>query len=230
MEKLFVIEGTDGSGKQTQTESLKSALKNIGYNTISFSFPNYESLSSGPVKEYLNGNISPNVNDISAKAASTFYAVDRYITFKKDMESFYKDDKTIIVCDRYTQSNLIHQGSKIIAENNNDMLQQLDDFSNWLYNLEYGDLKLPKPTATIYLYVPTDFTMSLTKNRANKITKETTKDIHEKDSTHLYNAEKSGLYYAKSQGWHIINCVVNNKMRTIEDISMEILNIVKTYL
>lgn len=230
MEKLFVIEGTDGSGKQTQTEKLKTALKNIGYNTISVSFPNYESLSSGPVREYLNGNISPNANDVSAKAASAFYAIDRYITFKKEMESYYNDDNTIIVCDRYTQSNLIHQGSKIIAKKLDNSNEELDKFSNWLYNFEYGDLKLPKPTATIYLYVPTDFTMSLTKDRANKITNEAAKDIHEKDATHLYNAEKSGLYYAKSQGWHIIDCVKDGKMRSIPDISMEILSIVNTYL
>jgi dTMP kinase len=230
MNKLFVIEGTDGSGKQTQTEQLKIALTEMGLKIISASFPNYESLSSGPVREYLNGNISNNANDISAKAASSFFAIDRYITFNKEFKKYYLDNDTIIISDRYTQSNLIHEGSKFIARNDLNKNQMLDQFSDWLYNFEYVDLELPKPTATIYLHVPTDVTIELIKNRNNKITNMSEKDINERDISHLYNSEKAGLYYARSQNWHIIECVKDNKMRTIKDISNEIIETVKIYL
>ncbi|MDD3303475.1 MAG: thymidylate kinase [Clostridia bacterium] len=228
MNKIFVIEGTDGVGKQTQTNELIKRLNQLDISTYTTSFPKYDDLSSGPVREYLSGNISQNPNDISAKAASSFYAVDRYITFKKYIESYYNDNSTVIVFDRYTQSNLIHQGGKLIGEKKN--FDKLDEFSNWLYHLEYEDLSLPKPTATIYLYAPVDFTINMTKNRANKITNEAKKDIHESDRTHLQHAAEAGLYFAKKQGWQIIECVKDGTLRTVDDIASEILSIVKKYL
>lgn len=228
MKKIFVIEGIDGSGKQTQTTKLVENLEKLNINTFTTSFPNYDSQSSGPVKEYLNGNISKNPNDISPKAASTFYSVDRYITFNNKILPYYKDDKTVIVLDRYTQSNLIHQGGKLI-ENENSKIQ-LDEFYKWLYNFEYNDLELPKPTAVIFLYIPTEYTLSLTKNRINKFSEQKEKDIHEKNIKHLLDAEKAALYYAHKLGWHTIECIRDNKIRTIEDISSEILSIVKNYL
>lgn len=225
MDKIFVIEGTDGSGKQTQTNLIYERLIKDGKNVLKTSFPNYDSQSSGPVKDYLSGNISQDPNDISAKAASCFYAVDRYITYKKDIENYYEDDKTIILFDRYISSNLLHQGGKILKEYNN--FSKLDDFCEWLCNLEYNDLELPKPTQVFFLHVPVDYTLSLMKNRDNKFSKDSKKDIHEIDPYHLKNSEASGLYFAKKLNWQIIECVKNGKLRSIEDINNEIYSVMQ---
>jgi dTMP kinase len=226
MKKIFVIEGTDGSGKETQTKALFERLTNEGNTIYKTSFPNYNSQSSGPVKEYLSGNISQNPNDISAKAASLFYAVDRYITYKEEIEKIYNDDKTIILLDRYVSSNLLHQGSKIIA--NSDDYTKLDEFTNWIYEREFGDLELPKPNEVFFLYVPTQYTLKMMENRKNKITNNDKKDIHESDTNHLLNSVKSGLYLAKKLNWNIIECIKDDKLRSIEDIHEEIYGIIKS--
>ena len=228
MKKIFVIEGCDGSGKETQTKELIKKLNKINIDTYSISFPNYDELSSGPVREYLNGNISKNPNDISAKATSYFFAIDRYITFKKYISHYYNDDKSVIIFDRYTQSNLIHQGGKLIEKYGNT--SYLDEFSYWLYNLEYNDLELPRPTLTIYLNIPLDYSIELMKNRKNKSNHSTVKDINESDITFLKNSITSGLYFAKRQGWRIIECVKDGKLRSIDDISNEIFESVIPYL
>ncbi len=228
MNKIFVIEGTDGSGKETQTNLIYKKLVNDGKNVFKTSFPNYDSQSSGPIKEYLAGNISSNPNDISAKAASLFYAVDRYITYKKVVESYYKDDKSIILFDRYISSNLLHQGGKLLGKNNN--FSKLDEFCDWLLNIELNDLELPKPTQVFFLHVPVDYSILLMKSRNNKFTNDSKKDIHEIDPNHLQNAEASGLYFAKKLNWHIIECIKDNKLRSIEDINNEIYQIIKDLL
>lgn len=220
MNKIFVIEGTDGSGKQTQTNLIYERLIKDEKNVFKTSFPNYDNPSSGPVKEYLSGNISKDPNDISPKAASCFYAVDRYISYKENIEKYYKDDKTIILFDRYISSNLLHQGGKILKECND--FSKLDEFCDWISNLEYNDLELPKPTQVFFLHVPVDYTLSLMKNRDNKFSKDSKKDIHEIDPYHLKKSEASGLYFAKKLNWQIIECVKDGKLRSIEDINNEI--------
>ena len=114
--KIIVVEGTDGSGKQTQAERLKQNLEKAGYEVFSASFPNYSSDSSAAVKMYLNGEIKEKPTDVSAKAASIFYAVDRYITYKKEIEEVHKEGKKVIVFDRWVASNIIHQGAKLSAD------------------------------------------------------------------------------------------------------------------
>ncbi|MDF2865720.1 MAG: putative thymidylate kinase [Clostridia bacterium] len=228
MNKIFVIEGTDGSGKQTQTEKLYSRLLSEGLSSFKTSFPNYENLSSGPVREYLSGNISRNPNDISAKAASTFYAVDRYISYKENIQKYYEDDSTIIIFDRYVSSNLLHQGGKVLGQSGS--YDKLSEFADWNYNLEHHDLELPVPTAIFFLYIPIESTLSLMKDRVNKITHESKKDIHETDINHLTNASNSGYYLAKKLGWYIVECVRNGKLREIDDIHNEIYEIVKNNL
>lgn len=179
MNKIFVIEGTDGSGKQTQTNLIYERLLKDNKSVFKTSFPNYDNQSSGPVKEYLSGNISSNSNEISPKASSCFYAVDRYITYKENIEKYYKDDKTIILFDRYISSNLLHQGGKLLKGAND--FSKLDEFCDWISKLEYDDLELPKPTMVFFLHVPVDFTLSLMKDRKNKYSHESKKDIHEID-------------------------------------------------
>lgn len=226
MKKIFVIEGTDGSGKQTQTQKIYERLIEENRKVFKTSFPNYDSLSSGPVKEYLSGNISKDPNDVSAKAASMFYAVDRYITYKENIEKYYLDNETIILFDRYVSSNLLHQGGKILKQTNN--FEDLDNFSHWIDEREFNDLELPRPTKVFFLYVPVEYTLKLMKERENKFTHEEKKDIHEADTDHLKNAAKSGLYLAKKQGWYIVECVKDGNLRSIEDIHNEIYEVIKS--
>lgn len=221
MNKIFVIDGTDGSGKKTQAKLLRERLIKAGYQVASFPFPNYKSLSSGPVRMYLEGEISQNPNDISEKAASSLYAVDRYITYQKEMKALVSDDHTIILLDRYTSANLIHQGAKIVEKYGMDQ-QRLDHFIDWVYHLEYKDLGLPVPTQTFFMNMPIEIIKKLIENRPDEITGNSTKDIHERNFKHLENALTAGLYTANKLNWHVINCMENGELRSIEDINDEI--------
>ena len=227
MNKIFVIEGTDGSGKQTQTQKLYERLIHDGKKVLKTSFPNYDNQSSGPVKEYLSGNISQNPHDISPKAASLFYAVDRYISYKENIEKYYNDNETIILFDRYVSSNLLHQGGKILQQTND--YTELDKFITWLHEREFKDLSLPEPSLVFFLHIPVEYTMKLMKERKNKFTQNDKKDIHEIDENHVYNAINSGLYVAKQLGWCIIECVKDGKLRSIEDINDEIYNHINVF-
>ncbi len=225
--KIIVIEGTDGSGKQTQTALLKQSLENMGYDVYTISFPNYESSSSALVKMYLNGEIKDAANEVSAEAASIFYAADRYITYKKEMEKVYKEGKKVILLDRYVGSNIIHQGAKKIKEMENlskeEKEESLQQFMTWLSKLEYDTLKIPKPDITFFLNVPIDYTIKLREKRANKITGGDKQDIHEADTNYLKTAYAAGIMASKLLGWKVIPCVENDQMRSIEDIHNDIL-------
>lgn len=225
--KIIVIEGTDGSGKQTQTALLKQSLENMGYDVYTISFPNYESPSSALVKMYLNGDISNTANQVSAEAASIFYAADRYITYKKEMEEVYKEGKKVILLDRYVGSNIIHQGAKKIKEMENlskeEQEESLQQFMTWLSNLEYDTLKIPKPDITFFLNVPIDYTIKLREKRVNKITGGDKQDIHEADTNYLKTAYTAGMMASKLLDWKVIPCVENDQMRSIEDIHNDIL-------
>lgn len=222
--KIIVIEGTDGSGKQTQAKLLREKLEQEGYTVYSTSFPNYPSDSSAAVRMYLGGQIKEKPKDVSAKAASAFYAVDRYITYKKEIEPIYKQGDSVIVFDRWVESNIIHQGAKLIAEiqDERERVKKLEEFIMWLHGLEYLDFEVPKPDVTIYLNVPVDYTIELRKNRANKITGGEKQDIHESDAGHLIDASMSGMIASKTLNWEVVECVKDGEMRTIEDISQEV--------
>lgn len=221
--KIIVIEGTDGSGKQTQAAKLREKLTEAGYTVYASSFPNYESDSSAAVRMYLNGEIKEKAEDITAKAASIFYAVDRYITYKKEMEAVHSSGEQVIVLDRYVASNVIHQGAKLIKSEGE---VGLEEFIKWLNNLEHGDFEIPKADITIYLNVPVDYTIKLRENRANKITGGEKQDIHEASENHLRDASKAGLTAAKLLNWNVIECVKDDEMRAIDDIAEEIWQIV----
>ena len=222
--KIIVIEGTDGSGKQTQAKLLKERLEQEGYSVYSTSFPNYPSDSSAPVRMYLNGQIKEKAEEVSAKAAAAFYAVDRYITYKKEIEPIYKQSESVIVFDRWVESNIIHQGAKFIADKicEPERSDRLEDFILWIQDLEYCDFGVPKPNTTIYLNVPVDYTMALRKNRANKITGGEKQDIHEASERHLIDASVTGMLAADILNWEVIECVKDGQMRTIEDIAEEV--------
>lgn len=221
---IIVIEGTDGSGKATQTAKLKERLEKEGYEVYSTSFPNYNSDSSAAVKMYLGGEIKEKPNEVSAKAASMFYAVDRYITYKKELEDVIKAGDKVVLFDRWVASNIIHQGAKLMSESVNDeeSNEKLKEFIDWLDRIEHEDFGVPKATKTIFLNVPVEYTIKLRENRKNKITGGEKQDIHESDTTHLKNASKSALMAAKMLGWNVIECIKDDKMRSIEDIAEEI--------
>ena len=220
MGKLFVIDGTDGSGKQTQSSLLKERLQKDGIDFKSVSFPNYDSPTSTLVKMYLEGDFGENQKDVSPYIASTFYAADRYATFKKDFEEYYNNGG-IIIADRYTTSNMIHQAG-IIKDK-----QEREKFLKWLWDFEFNLYGLPIPTEVIFLNMPPDYTEKLIQDRENKITHEKKKDIIEKNKQNTIDAYNNALELVKKYNWYEIKCVKDEKIRTIEDINDEIYELVK---
>ena len=229
--KLIVIEGTEGSGKQTQTAKLKERLEAENVNVYSRSFPNYESQSSALVKMYLAGEIKKTANEVKAEAASIFYAADRYITYKTEFEEIFEAKDSLLLFDRYINSNIIHQGVKKLMElgavDEKEKEKVLEEFITWLDDLEHIKLGLPKEDLCVFLYVPVDYTIKMRETRANKITGGEKQDIHEADVAYLKAATETGLMAAKLLNWKIINCVENDKLRSIEDISDEIYETIK---
>ena len=173
MGKIFVIDGTDGSGKQTQFDLLKAHLDKDGIEYKTVSFPNYDSPSSSLVKMYLSGEFGENAQNVSPYIASTFYAADRYATFQKEFKKYYTEGG-IILADRYTTANMVHQAGKIKNE------EEREKFLNWLYDLEFNLYGLPMPTKVFFLNMPTDKVEELIKNRENKFTHNSKKDIDRK--------------------------------------------------
>ena len=213
--KLFVIDGTDGSGKQTQLQKLKERFDNekIDYKVVSF--PNYNSPSSSLVKMYLNGDFGTDAQAISPYIASTFFAADRYATFKTQFEEYYKSGG-IILADRYTTANMVHQAGKIKDE------QEREKFLKWLWDFEFGLYGLPVPTEVFFLNMPFEYSQKLMENRENKITHSEKKDIHESNKQHLQDAYNEACKLVKKYNWCEIKCVENGKIRAIDDIHEEI--------
>lgn len=207
---IIVIEGTDGSGKQTQSVKLYEKLKIQGYNVMRQSFPNYDSNSSAPVKMYLGGELCERASDMDAYQTSSLFAVDRLCTYMKDLKLHY-DAGGIIILDRYTQSNMLHQAGKI-----HDVVER-DKFLEWLDKFEFEELKLPRADKVIFLDVPPEVSMRLANERAG-LKAGTKQDIHEQDSNHLIDAYNSGKYVAKKYNWTVIDCTNDSKIKTIEEI------------
>ena len=215
MGKLFVIDGTDGSGKQTQFDKLKEGLTRDGVDFRVVSFPNYDSPSSSLVKMYLSGEFGENAKEVSPYIASTFYAADRYATFKTGYQEYYNNGG-IILADRYTTANMVHQAGKI------ENIEEREKFLNWLWDFEFNLYGLPVPTEVFFLNMPVEKSLELMKDRENKFTHGEKKDIHERDKNHLIDAYHAACYVAKEYNWYEVKCVINNEIRTIEDIHEEI--------
>ena len=210
--KLIVFEGTDGSGKATQTRLLCKALEEAGITYQEIDFPRYGKPSAAMVQEYLDGNLGKKAEDVNAYAASMFYAMDRYASYKQDWGKWYEEGG-LVVSDRYTTSNAVHQASKEPEE-------KRKEFLSWLYALEYDHLGLPRPDLVIYLDVPTDFTERMMRRREQDTN--THADIHEQDLEYLATCRRTGKAAAEFYGWTVISCVENGAMRSIEDIHKEI--------
>ena len=223
MGKLFVIDGTDGSGKQTQLGELKKRLdkEKVDYRVVSF--PNYDSKTSTLVKMYLSGDFGTNSKEISPYIASTFYAADRYATYQTELKDYYENGG-LILADRYTTSNMIHQAGKIHDKD------ERDKFLKWLWDFEFNLYKLPIPTEVFFLNMPVEKSLELIANRENKFTHSSKKDIHESDKNHLIDAYSAACDVAKDYNWYEVKCVKDDKIRTIEDIHEEIYNEIKKHI
>ena len=224
MGKLFAIEGTDGSGKQTQFQKLCERLDSDGIDYRTVSFPNYDSKSSTLVKMYLSGEFGENAKDVNAYIASTFYAADRYATFKTEGLEDYYNNGGIILADRYTTANMVHQAGKI----NDPVARQ--KFLDWLLDFEFNLYGLPVPTKTFFLNMPTEFALKLMEHRENKFTHEQAKDIHESDKSHLQDSYNAACSLVNKYDWCEIKCVKDGQIRSIDDIHEEIYSEVTKYL
>ena len=223
MGKLFVIDGTDGSGKQTQFQKLLERLQkeNIDYKTVSF--PNYDNPSSSLVKMYLSGEFGKNAKDVSPYIASTFYAADRYATFKTGYQEYYENGG-IIFADRYTTANMVHQAGKILDKD------ERKKFLDWLWDFEFNLYGLPVPTEVFFLNMPVEKSLELIESRENKFTHSQEKDIHESDKNHLIDSYNAACDVAKDYNWYEIKCIKDGNLRTIEDIHEEIYQEIKKHL
>lgn len=181
------------------------------------SFPDYESDSSALIKMYLAGEFGKNPGDVNAYAASSFYAVDRFASYKKDWGKFYEDGG-IVISDHYTTSNAIHQCVKLPQE-------QWDSFLNWLFHFEYELLGIPAPDKVIYLQVDPKVSQKLMIGRYRG--DESKKDIHESNLDYLNRSRQAAQYCAEKLGWEIIPCVENGVMKPISSIHEELISSVK---
>lgn len=210
--KLIVLEGTDGSGKSTQFRLLAQRMTEEGLSFHRLVFPRYQEESSALIRLYLAGAFGEKPEDVNAYAASSFYAVDRYASYRQDWGTYYQQGG-LILSDRYTTSNAVHQGSKLPEG-------ERADFFRWLYEYEYGQLGLPRPDLVCYLDMPTGLSVSLLRGREQAT--HTRADIHERDSAYLAQCRQCAQEAARILGWHSIPCAKNGALRTIEEIHADI--------
>jgi len=220
--KLFVIDGTDGSGKTTQQKMLLEKLKQekIPHETIDF--PQYNNKSAGLVEEYLSGKYGK-ADEVDPRIASIFYAADRYdASFK--IKKWLADGK-VVIANRYTASNMGHQGSKFSDP------QKKQAFFKWLAELEFDLFKIPKPDLNIILHVESEIAQKLALNRAREDWQGKQKDIHESDLNHLKKAEQTYLEIAKTfSGFSLIKCTVDNQILLPEKIHELVWQEIKKHL
>ena len=222
MGKFIVIEGTDCSGKETQSKLLVEKLNNMGKKAVRITFPNYSSptgkIVGGPYlgKEEISPCWFPEgAINVDPMVTSLYYAADRKYN-EKEIRKYLEEDY-FVICDRYTSSNMAHQGSKIHDDNERFNMYQ------WIDKLEFWLLSLPKPDKTIFLHVPYSYAFELKKNRLSL-------DEHEKSEKHLKDSEVAYLELASFYNWVNINCIKDEKIRTIEDINEEIMNNIKEFM
>jgi len=214
MAKSIVLEGIDGSGKSTQFKLAGEALEKAGYVTSSYKFPRYDTPSGQNITRYLKGDFGKNPADVSAYAASVMYSVDRYASFKSEWESFYRDTPNgVVLLDRYTGSNAIHQAAKLPPE-------ARPAYYDWLYHFEYELLGLPKPDLVLVLDMPPAYAFQLTRARGEQ-------DIHEKNTAYIESCYKSMLEAADYYSWQLIPCVEEGKIRPIEEIHRAVMEKIK---
>lgn len=207
--KLIVIDGLDGSGKSTQIDRIYDRLTANGEKVMKISFPDYANESSALVRMYLGGAFGDKPGDVNAYAASSFYAVDRYASYKQYWQKEYEAG-TVIIAARYTTSNAIHQMSKLPKE-------EWDSYLEWLSAYEYGLLGLPKPDKVLFLNMSKEASDALLLKRYGG--DESKKDVHERDRQYLENCANAANYAAKHDGWEVIECCEGSEVLPIEVIT-----------
>ena len=217
---LIVFEGTDGSGKATQSRLLCEHLQRESIPYKNITFPRYGKPSAAMVQEYLDGHLGSHPGDVNAYAASLFYAMDRYASYKQDWGPFYEAGG-LVIADRYTTSNAVHQASKLPPE-------KRTVFLNWLFELEYGKLGLPKPDLVLYLDV--DLPTSLKRMQHRQEKQNTKADIHEQDVSYLENCLRIGRLAAAHYGWTIVPFMKDGAERALEEKHEEIFSIIRSAL
>lgn len=217
MGKLIVIDGLDGSGKSTQLERVSEYLTRAGIPYKQICFPDYAKPASTLVKMYLAGDFGTRAEDVNAYAASSFYAVERFASYKQYWEADYQSD-TVILTARYTTSNAIHQMCKLPRE-------QWDEYLDWLSAYEYGRMGLPQPDLVLFLDMPLDISQKLLEHRYEGDTAK--KDLHERDLRYLEQCRETALYAAKRQNWQVISCGENGTPYTPETITDRLVEVIK---
>ena len=218
--KLIVFEGTDGSGKATQSELLCQELTRRGVPYRKLTFPRYQEESSALVRLYLGGAFGQKPGDVNAYAAAAFYSVDRYASYKQDWGAFYESGG-LVIADRYTTSNAVHQASKLPEG-------EREAFLDWLFDLEYRLLGLPEPDLVLYLDMPTEITEKMLRQREQAAG--THADIHEQDEAYLKACRENARAIVRRCGWQVIDCAENGAPRTPEDIHNEVYRRVRALL
>ena len=212
MGKLIVFEGIDGSGKSTQFKLLCDRLEKEKREFKKITFPQYSKPSSALIKMYLAGEFGSHPDDVNPYAASAFYAVDRFASYASDWKEYYNNGG-LLMSDRYTTSNAIHQSAKL------DGIEK-KDYLLWLYDFEFKLMGLPKPDAVTYMNVPVEVAINNIKLRSE--TTNAKADIHELDEDYLARCCESGYVSSALYGWKRIDCAENGKMRPVDDIASEI--------
>jgi dTMP kinase len=219
--KLIIIEAGDGSGKATQTKALYDHLVRDGYRVHRIEFPDYEADSSMLVRMYLRGDFGGHAEDVNAFAASTFFAVDRYASFRMKWKEFY-DNGDIILADRYTTSNMVHQAVKLTDA------KEREAFLDWLWDFEFVKIGLPVPDKVVFLDMDPHVADKLIAARAKETGAE--KDIHEKDTSYLHRCHAAYLELAEKYDWSKVICSEGGEPRSIAAIHDEVYEAVKTVL
>jgi dTMP kinase len=215
--KLIVIEGLDGSGKSTQTALIKEKIENSGKTIKQIKLPDYESESSALVRMYLGGEFGSDPSDVNTYATSLFYTVDRFANFTKVWKDDYLNG-TVILADRYTTSNAVHQMVKLPKD-------KWDEYLLWLEDIEYNKVKIPKPDIVIFLDMPVDVSQRLMTERYSG--DENKKDVHEANVAYLNACHESALYAADKLGWIVVKCANGENPRSIEEINNDIFKEIK---
>ena len=210
MSKFIVIEGTDGSGKATQTAMICKLLEEKGLPYKKLTFPRYDHPSATLLKMYLGGEFGSDPTSVNAYAASTFFTVDRYASFKTDWKDFYEAGG-IVIADRYTTSNAVHQASKLEGE-------AREQYLDWLFDFEYNLMGLPAPDKVIFLDMPSELTFKLIEKRQGEAG-----DIHERDHAYLEKCRANALDVCDRFGWTHICCGDGDRIKSIEEIHREIM-------
>jgi len=214
--KLIVFEGIDGSGKSTQFQMMCERLSDEGRKFKRLVFPRYSEPSSALIKMYLGGDFGDNPDSVNAYAASSFYAVDRYASFIQDWCEYHKSGG-LILTDRYTTSNALHQGAKIASD-------KRESFFKWLYEYEFSLLGLPSPNLVVFMDI--DAESAATRLERRQTETGTDADIHEKDMNYLHNCAQSGRQAATQFGWHSISCLCEGIERDPTEIHSEIYDLI----